>query len=268
MNAPTPPEAGLADVQSDIDARQLAIDRVGIRDLRYPVAFSDGGDAPQSTVALCSVYVGLPPEQKGTHMSRLIAWIDAARGELSLAALPALLRDLMTRLDASTAQVEFAFPWFVRKSAPVSGVESVMDYGVRIRADGRGDICDITLSVVVPVTSLCPSSKAIADYGAHSQRSHVTLTVQPQAPVAVRISDLIAVAEAEASAELYGVLKRSDEKFVTERAYDHPRFVEDLVRAVAARLARDARLASFRVEAENFESIHNHSAYACIESPR
>ena len=268
MNAPVVPAATMADVQSDIDARRLAIDRVGVRGLRYPLSFADLGGEPQPTVAICSAYVGLPAERKGTHMSRLIEWIDDARHGLSLASLPANMQTLMRKLDATRAQVEFSFTWFVRKAAPMSGVESLMDYEVRVRADatlgGAPENCLLTLGVVVPVTSLCPSSKAIADYGAHSQRSHVTLTVQPRAPIA--IADLIAVAEQEASSELFGVLKRSDEKFVTERAYDHPKFVEDLVRSVAATLVGDARLLRFSVEAENFESIHNHSAYACIES--
>jgi GTP cyclohydrolase I len=266
MNAPNLPAATMADVQSDADIRRLAIDRVGVGGLRYPLSFADGGGEPQPTVAICSAYVGLPAERKGTHMSRLIEWIDAARHGLSLASLPDLMQALMQKLEATTARVEFSFTWFVRKAAPVSGVESLMDYAVRVRADAGPSGTLLTLSVVVPVTSLCPSSKAIADYGAHSQRSHVTLTVQPKAPV--NIGDLIAVAEQEASAELYGVLKRSDEKYVTERAYDHPKFVEDLVRSVASRLVGDTRFSHWTVEAENFESIHNHSAYACIESPR
>jgi GTP cyclohydrolase I len=265
MNAPIVPAGTMADVQSDADIRRLAIDRVGVGSLRYPLTFTDVGDEPQATVAICSAYVGLPAERKGTHMSRLIEWIDSARHGLSLATLPDSMRTLMQKLDATTAQVEFSFPWFVRKAAPVSGVESLMDYAVRLRADAGPNGSALTLSVVVPVTSLCPSSKAIADYGAHSQRSHVTLTVQPTSPFA--ISDLIAIAEEEASAELYGVLKRSDEKYVTERAYDHPKFVEDLVRSVASRLVGDTRFTRWTVEAENFESIHNHSAYACIESP-
>jgi GTP cyclohydrolase I len=254
----------IPDVQSHSDARELAIDRVGIRSLRYPIRFADGADAAQSTVAVCNVYVALPADRKGTHMSRLVAVIDEMRDPVSLGSLPNLLETMLRRLDATSGRIEFEFPWFIRKTAPMSGVSSMMDYEVRLVADGSEDTLEITATVVVPVMSLCPSSKAISDYGAHNQRSHVTITVKPHRGATLTLAELVTVAEEESSCELYGLLKREDEKYVTERAYDRPRFVEDLVRGVAARLVGDARLAGFRVSAENFESIHNHSAYAEI----
>lgn len=254
----------IPDVQSHPDARELPIDRVGIRNLRYPIRFADGSDPPQSTVASCSAYVALPADRKGTHMSRLVAAIDELAEPLSIAALPRFLDALLVRLEADAGRVEIAFPWFIRKNAPVTGVESMMDYEVRLVADAAPGKRSVDVMVVVPVMSLCPSSKAIADYGAHNQRSHLTLTVRPRAGAPLTLAELIALAEAQASSELYGLLKRADEKFVTERAYEQPRFVEDLVRGIAARLVDDARLIGFSVAAENFESIHNHSAYAEI----
>jgi GTP cyclohydrolase FolE2 len=259
-----PEKSLIPDVQSHPDARELAIDRVGIRNLRYPIRFVDGGDPPQATIAICSAYVALPADRKGTHMSRLVAAIDELDEPLSLAALPRVLDAMLTRLEADAGRIEIAFPWFIRKHAPVTGVPSMMDYEVKLVADTAPGTRSIEATIVVPVMSLCPSSKAIADYGAHNQRSHLTLAVRPHPREEVTLSELIALAEAEASCELYGLLKRADEKFVTERAYDRPRFVEDLVRGIAARLVDDSRLIGFSVAAENFESIHNHSAYAEI----
>ena len=263
----TAPEAlPLPDVQSRPDAREIAIDRVGIRGLRYPMQFADGASAPQPTVASFNVYVALPPEHKGTHMSRLVAVIDEMREPVTLAGMSALLDTMLRRLDADGGRIEIDFPWFMRKTAPVSGVPSMMDYEVKLSADHSAGKRTISATVVVPVMSLCPSSKAISDYGAHNQRSHLTLTVRLRvgggAPVS--LAELVAVAEDAASCELYGLLKRADEKYVTERAYDRPRFVEDLVRGIAARMVDDERFEAFSVAAENFESIHNHSAYAEI----
>ena len=263
MNRPESP--AIPDVHSHADARALAIDRVGIRGLRYPIRFADGAAAPQPTIATCSVSVALPANRKGTHMSRLVAVIDELSEPLSLAALPGLLDAMLARLEATSGRIEIEFPWFRRKAAPVSGVESMMDYEVRLTVDATEGKRGLAVTLVVPVMSLCPSSKAIADYGAHNQRSYLTLAVRPRDTASITLEELAAIAEAEASCELYGLLKRSDEKYVTERAYDRPRFVEDLVRGIAARLAADSRYDGFRVEAENFESIHNHSAYACIE---
>jgi GTP cyclohydrolase IB len=264
MNRPEAP--GIPDVQSHPDARELAIDRVGIRGLRYPMQFVDGAGAPQSSVGIFKVYVALPAEQKGTHMSRLVAVIDEMREPFSVAGMSPLLDVMLRRLGADGGHIEIEFPWFMRKAAPVSGVPSMMDYQVTLRADHTAGRRVISVQVVVPVMSLCPSSKAISDYGAHNQRSHLTLTIRPNigGAEAISLAELVGIAEDESSCELYGLLKREDEKYVTERAYDRPRFVEDLVRGVAARLAGDSRIASFSIAAENFESIHNHSAYAEI----
>ncbi len=265
MNRPEAP--GIPDVQSHPDVRDLAIDRVGIRGLRYPMQFADGASAPQATVGSFSVYVALPAELKGTHMSRLVAVIDEMRAPFSLEGMSALLDTMLQRLDADGGRIEIDFPWFIRKAAPVSGVPSMMDYQVKLFADHTGGKRTISATVVVPVMSLCPSSKAISDYGAHNQRSHLTLTVRPRfgdALEPVSLAELVGIAEDEASCELFGLLKRADEKYVTERAYDRPRFVEDLVRGIAARLAEDSRIEAFSIAAENFESIHNHSAYAEI----
>ncbi len=263
MNRPEAPV--IPDVQSDSDARELAIDRVGIRGLRYPLQFADGATAPQATVARFNVYVALPADQKGTHMSRLVAVIDEMSEPLSLASMSPLLDTMLRRLDADSGRIEVEFPWFMRKTAPVSGAPSMMDYEARLIAEHARGKRTISAAVVVPVMSLCPSSKAISDYGAHNQRSHLTITVRLRiGGVASSLSELVAIAEQESSCELYGLLKREDEKYVTERAYDRPRFVEDLVRGVAARLLADARFEGFIVAAENFESIHNHSAYAEI----
>lgn len=267
MNRPESPAhlIPIADVQSTRDERHLAIDRVGIKGLRYPLTFADGGDA-RATIATCSVYVALPEEQKGTHMSRLVAFLEEralpGAAPLTVASLRGYVEEIALRLDAAGAQLEIEFPFFVRKLAPVSGVPSLLDYDVRLTAELAGGTFTSTVGVSVPVTSLCPCSKEISEYGAHNQRSLVTLVVRPREPL--RVADLLRIAEEEASCELYGILKRADEKYVTERAYDNPRFVEDLVRGVASRLAADGRFSAYTVEAENFESIHNHSAYARI----
>ncbi len=268
MNRPEIPNALLQipDVQSERDERRIAIDQVGIKGLRYPLPFADRDGVANTTIATCNVYVALPEDRKGTHMSRLVALLEerAAPGAaaLTVATLREMVEDLLIRLEAPGARVELAFPFFVRKLAPVSGVASLLDYDVRLAADLVDGKYSHTITVAVPVTSLCPSSKEIAEYGAHNQRSIITISARPSAHLFV--GELLRVAEEEASAELYGILKRADEKYVTERAYDHPRFVEDLVRGVAARLGADARIDGFVVEAENFESIHNHSAYARI----
>jgi len=268
MNRPENPSTlmPIPDTQSGSDERNLAIDQVGIRGLRYPLAFADGAAPPQATIASFAVMVALASDRKGTHMSRLVQILEdlAAPGAppLSVASLRGLLEDLVARLDAPGGRIEITFPWFVRKNAPVSGVASLLDYEVRLAgelADGR---YASTVTVAVPVTSLCPCSKEIAEYGAHNQRSTITIGVRPREPI--RVGELLRIAENEASSELYGILKRADEKYLTERAYDNPRFVEDLVRGVAARLAADPRVAGYAVEAENFESIHNHSAFARI----
>jgi GTP cyclohydrolase I len=262
---PPPADAGapaIDDVQSRRDERQVAIDKAGIRDLAHPVRVSDRSRREQHTVARVSMSVELPKHFKGTHMSRFIEILHRER-EVSVADLSALLQETAARLEADAAHIEIEFPFFVMKRAPVSGVESLMDYCVTLSGTRRDGIDRRSIRVVVPVTSLCPCSKKISERGAHNQRSHVTITAQLRG--SMWIEDLIDIAESEASSELYAILKRPDEKFVTERAYDNPKFVEDLVRDVALRLDREPQIAAYRVEVENFESIHNHSAYALIE---
>jgi GTP cyclohydrolase I len=262
---PLPKLLSMPDVQSAPDHRELAIDQVGIRGLRYPLPIADR-DGVQTTIAECSVFVALPADRKGTHMSRLVALLEerATPGAeaIGVHSLRSLLDALVARLDAPGGRIELAFPFFLRKVAPVSGIASLLDYEARLVGELSGDRYEQTIAVAAPVTSLCPSSKEISEYGAHNQRSVITIRARTREPVF--LADVVRVAESEASSELFGILKRADEKYVTEQAYDNPRFVEDLVRGVAARLEADARFDGFVVEAENFESIHNHSAYARI----
>jgi GTP cyclohydrolase IB len=250
------------DVQARADTRQLAINRVGIKDISHPVRVRDRAAGEQHTIATFNMYVSLPQDFKGTHMSRFVEILHAER-EISVQSFRSMLRTMTKRLEADTGHIEMSFPFFIMKRAPISGVESLMDYRATLIGEHRHGHTEMWLRVAVPVTSLCPCSKRIADYGAHNQRSHVTITAKLRSHM--WIEELIEIAESEASCELYGILKRPDEKYVTERAYDNPKFVEDLVRDLATRLNDDPRVAAYAVEAENFESIHNHSAYARIE---
>jgi GTP cyclohydrolase I len=252
----------IPDVQSSADTRQMVIDRVGIRGLKYPMQLVDLSGEPQGTVVEADLSVELAEDVKGTHMSRFIGLLEGRQGVLTLAGFNALLHEMLALLNARAGTIEFRFPFFVRKAAPVSGVNSLMDYQVALTGVIRGGQVETVLKIVAPVTSLCPCSKEIAEYGAHNQRSHISISVRCTEPVG--ITELIRIAESEASCELYGLLKRSDEKYVTERAYDNPKFVEDLVRDIAARLNEEPRIAGYQIESENFESIHNHSAYAMI----
>ena len=252
----------LEDVQGRADARRLPINRVGIKDIRHPVRVKDRSAGEQHTIANFNMYVSLPHNFKGTHMTRFVEILHGER-EISVESFRAMLEKMTQRLEADTGHIEMSFPFFVMKKAPVSGVESLMDYQATLIGERRDGQTETWVRVVVPVTSLCPCSKKISDYGAHNQRSHVTIKAKLRSHL--WIEEIIGIAESEASSELYGILKRPDEKFVTERAYENPKFVEDLVRDVAGRLNADDRIAAYTVEAENFESIHNHSAYALIE---
>jgi GTP cyclohydrolase I len=252
----------IEDVQGRADTRRLPINRVGIKDIRHPVRVKDRSAGEQHTIATFNMYVSLPHNFKGTHMSRFVEILHGER-EISVESFRAMLEKMTSRLEADTGHIEMSFPFFVMKKAPVSGVESLMDYHASLIGERRNGKTDMWVQVVVPVTSLCPCSKKIADYGAHNQRSHVTIKARLRAHM--WIEEIIRIAETEASSELYGILKRPDEKYVTERAYDNPKFVEDMVRDLAARLNADDRIAAYTVESENFESIHNHSAYALIE---
>ena len=253
----------IEDVQSSADTRQIAINKVGIKDIRHPVRVKDRSEGEQATIANFNMYVYLPHNFKGTHMSRFVQILNTHEREITLDSFKVMLEEMAERLESTEGHIEMSFPFFVNKKAPISGVESLLDYHVTLLGQIKDGVSDISVKVIVPVTSLCPCSKKISDYGAHNQRSHVTLTVRMDE--FVWIEELIHLVEAEASCELFGLLKRPDEKYVTERAYDNPKFVEDMVRDVAARLNTDDRISAYTVESENFESIHNHSAYALIE---
>jgi GTP cyclohydrolase IB len=253
----------LHDTQSQRDARGLPIDRVGVKNLRFPLRIRDRDHVDQATVATVSLAVDLPHQFKGTHMSRFVEVLHAHGHELTVAGVAGMPRALMKKLDSEKAHVELRFPYFRTKKAPVTGAEGLLDYGVVFEVNAEKNAVDFVVTVEVPVATLCPCSKAISARGAHNQRGHVTLAVRFREPV--WIEDLIELVEASASAPLYSLLKRPDEKFVTEQAYDNPVFVEDLVRNVALRARQHPQITWFRVEAENFESIHNHNAYAVIE---
>lgn len=251
------------DVQSYADTRRIAINKVGIKDIRHPVRVRDRNGGEQHTIANFNMYVDLPHNFKGTHMSRFVEILNKHEREISIASFKDMLSEMTELLAAESGHIEMTFPYFINKTAPVSSVQSLMDYEVTFIGEATGKKTRLLLKIVVPVTTLCPCSKAISDYGAHNQRSHITVQVRTQG--FVWIEELIELVEKQASCELYGLLKRPDEKYVTERAYDNPKFVEDMVRDVAAQLNQDERIVAYVVESENFESIHNHSAYALIE---
>ena len=252
----------MEDVQNRADTRHIAIDKVGIKDIRHPVRVKDRTGGEQHTIARFNMYVNLPHNFKGTHMSRFVEILNIHEREITVESFKDMLGEMTERLEAKSGHIEMAFPYFVNKVAPISKVESLLDYEVSFIGEIHDGKPVMTVKVVVPVTSLCPCSKKISDYGAHNQRSHVTVSARTKD--FIWIEELIDLVEKEASCELYGLLKRPDEKYVTERAYDNPKFVEDMVRDVAARLNEDPRINAYQVESENFESIHNHSAYAMI----
>lgn len=260
----------LPDIQATPDTRGIAIDQVGVSDLRYPIQVLDQHGKPFPTVAKISMSVYLPHHFKGTHMSRFLEVLSKHEGEVTMRTLPEILHDLKKRLDAEQAQIEVAFTYFVTKKAPVSGAPSKVGCDCIFKGTSNGKADDFVLSVTVPVTTLCPCSKEISEYGAHNQRGYITLEVRPKATKSgwelILIEDLIDVAENSASAPVYALLKRTDERFVTMQAYDNPVFVEDVVRNAAALLLADSRVSSFTVKAVNHESIHDHNAFATIVS--
>jgi len=260
MNAPD--KMLLPDVQSHLDERNIAINRVGVRAITHPIIV-DTPNGPMPSVAHIDMSVYLPGDVKGTHMSRFLEVLQQCGDSLGYETGLYMMSVMLDRLESKSGTITMRFPYFVRKTAPISGVQSLMDYQVTIDIDSNGGRTDYWLTVLVPVTSLCPCSKKISDYGAHNQRSHITMKVQLLEPM--RIEELITIAERSASCELWGLLKRPDEKYVTEKAYENPKFVEDLVRDLAIALNADRRVGRYRVESENFESIHNHSAVAWIE---
>lgn len=256
---PTP----LTDTQAQRDERRIPIDRVGVRALRYPMQIRDKAREVQHTIATAALTVDLPHQFKGTHMSRFVEVLNEFGPELHVDNIHTILRELSSRLDSDCAHVDFEFPFFLTKHAPVTRAAGLMDYTARFAATLEKGVVDFILTVIVPVTTLCPCSKAISVHGAHNQRGQVTLSVRFRKPI--WIEDLIRLVEDSASSELYSLLKRPDEKAVTERAYENPVFVEDLVRNVASRADASEDILWYKVEAENFESIHNHNAYALIE---
>ncbi len=253
----------IPDVQATPDARKLAIDKVGIKAIRHPIQIMQRAGGVQHTIANFNMYVGLPHQFKGTHMSRFVEILNAHEREITVETFKVMLQEMVQKLEAGEGRIEMTFPYFIDKAAPVSGVRSLMDYEVTFIGEILKGRQSFAMKVLVPVTSLCPCSKQISAYGAHNQRSHVTVTAHTGD--FVWIEEIIDLVEKQASSELYGLLKRPDEKYVTEHAYDNPKFVEDMVRDVAALLNLDERIAHYVVESENFESIHNHSAYALIE---
>jgi len=262
----------LEDVQNRPDDRGLALDQVGVTGLRYPICVWDRDHAKQDTIAEISMAVGLPAQVKGTHLSRFIELLDAHAGELTQRTIPTVLAGMQRRLGSPTAHLRVCFPYFLARTAPVSGATALMDYACTFTATAHGELVGFGLSVRVPVTSVCPCSKAISDYGAHNQRGYLTLDVTPGRDgeggfALVWIEELIDIAEASASSPIYPLLKRSDERHVTMAGYDNPVFVEDMVRAVAAQLRADERIDRFTVEAVNEESIHNHGAFARLAWP-
>ncbi len=253
----------LADVQNSKDTRNIPIDKVGIRGLSYPITLMDKNYHQQSTVATINMYVDLPHEFKGTHMSRFIEVLNQYQRTIDIHAISELLLYIKAKLNSKSAHVELHFPYFIEKKAPVTQSPALLDYNCRLVAGiDSNNISETTLTVDVPVTSLCPCSREMSEHGAHNQRSIVTISACLNS--LVWIEELIAYAEQCGSAEVYALLKRADEKFVTDYAYDHPRFVEDIAREVSVRLMNDNRIDRFSVSVENFESIHNHNAYAFI----
>lgn len=254
----------LPDTQNQNDIRQLPIDKVGVKNLKYPIAVKDRENEIQHTIATIAMTVDLPKEFKGTHMSRFVEILQSDSREIHVESLDEILSEMQKKLHATASHIEIEFPYFRLKHAPVTGKPSLIDYWVRFHAVKKKHKKDFVMTVRVPVTTLCPCSKNISKYGAHNQRGEATVSVRIRDTV--WIEDIISIVESSASSELYSLLKREDEKHVTERAYENPVFVEDLVRNIVMKLKDNKNITWFSVEAENFESIHNHNAYAHIES--
>lgn len=255
----------MKDIQSQPDYRQIPIDKVGIKNLRYPITVRDRRDGFQHTIAAINMFVDLPHDNKGTHMSRFVELLHLLRPDVSLEKFSAILENMKKHLNAASAHLEMTFPYFIEKAAPVSASPGLMDYTCSIRgsSDASGRV-DLVSEVVVPISSVCPCSMEISEHGAHNQRGEVKLSTRFKK--FIWMEDMIELVESSASCEVYSVLKRVDEKSVTERAFANPKFVEDIVRDIAKRLNADDNITWFSVSAENFESIHNHSAFASITS--
>jgi GTP cyclohydrolase IB len=252
----------MEDIQNHKDNRNIDIDQVGVKGVRYPITVLDKDMGEQQTVAEINMYVSLPRYYKGTHMSRFVEILNEYSRRISLRNLSRILEDMKERLAAESAHIEVTFPYFIKKSAPVTSLEGLMEYSCTMRG-ALTTSTDLVLVIRVPVCTLCPCSKEISEFGAHNQRGEVRLQVRFKK--FVWIEDLIGIVESSASCDVFSVLKREDEKFVTEKAYLNPRFVEDVVRDVSVKLSSDPNITWFAVECENFESIHNHNAYAYVE---
>jgi len=252
----------MKDIQNHKDNRNIDIDQVGVKGIRYPITVLDKDMGKQQTVAKINMYVNLPRYYKGTHMSRFVEVLNEHSRRISLENFVAILQEVKDRLNAESAHMEITFPYFINKAAPVSGVEGLMEYKCTFKGSlNKGS--DLVIMIDVPISTLCPCSKEISDFGAHNQRGEVRLQVRFKK--FVWIEDLIKLVEKAASSDVYSVLKREDEKYVTEAAYNNPMFVEDIVREIALNLNNDPNITWFSVESENYESIHNHNAYAYVE---
>ena len=254
----------IPDIQGLADTRNLPINKVGIKDILHPIIIKQRSGNKQSTIAQFNMYVDLPHDFKGTHMSRFVQILNQHEEQITVDSFKEMMEEMCELLEAKSGHIEMSFPYFINKAAPVTKVKSLLDYNVTFIGEIKDNDPSLKVKVLIPVTSLCPCSKKISSYGAHNQRSHVTVTVTIND--FIWIEELIDVVEKEASSELYGLLKRPDEKFVTELAYDNPKFVEDMVRDIAVHFDKDERIMEYIVESENFESIHNHSAYAQIHN--
>jgi GTP cyclohydrolase I len=261
-----PAPTSIEDVQARADSRRIPINKVGIKDVYHPVRVKDRASVEQHTIANFNMYVALPHNFKGTHMSRFVEVLHMNEREISVESFRDILAEMTEKLNAQSGHIEMSFPFFVMKKAPMSGVESLMNYQASLIGELHNGKPELWLKVVVAATSLCPCSRDISKYGAHNQRSHITIKAKVDGHM--WLEELIDIAEEEASCEVYSILKRADEKYVTERAYENPKFVEDIVRDVAVRMNKEERVRAYVVEAENFESIHNHSAYALIEKDK
>lgn len=255
--------SSIPDTQNIEDMRHIAINRVGIKDIKHPIIVSDRSGGEQHTVANFNMYVNLPHNFKGTHMSRFVEILNQHESEITVKSFKKMIVEMTGKLNSEEGYIEMNFPYFINKSAPISGVESLMDYQVSFIGELKNKKSAVLVKIVIPVTTLCPCSKSISDYGAHNQRSHITVCVRTKK--FVWIEDIIDIVEKTASCELYALLKRPDEKYVTEKAYDNPKFVEDIVRDIALEFNKNKKIVSYVIESENFESIHNHSAYAMVE---
>ena len=255
-------KSNLPDTQGLEDTRNLPINKVGIKDILHPMVIKQRSGKEQTTVANFNMYVNLPHNLKGTHMSRFVHILNNHDEHITVDTFKKMIAEMLVLLEAESGHVEMTFPYFINKTAPASKVKSLLDYTVTFIGEVNDGVSNLKVRVLVPVTSLCPCSKKISAYGAHNQRSHVTVTISIKE--FIWIEEIIDIVEKEASSELYALLKRPDEKHVTELAYDNPKFVEDMVRDIAAHFSNDDRISEYTVESENFESIHNHSAYAQI----